>query len=60
LKVYQKAPQATDFFTRQKVVLSLENNKKKSVLVVVEKKKHRQFTKERNTKMMLDIKIEQK
>jgi hypothetical protein len=29
LKVYQKAPQATDFFTRQKVVLSLENNKKK-------------------------------
>ena len=29
MKVYQKAPQATDFFTRQKVVLSLENNKKK-------------------------------
>ena len=59
LKVFSPSPQATEVLTRQKVVLSLEN-KEKRVLIVVEKKMHRQTTKERNTKMMLDIKIEQK
>ena len=59
MKVYSPSPQATEVLTRQKVVFSLENEKKR-VLIVEEKKKHRQTTKERNTKMMLDIKIEQK
>ena len=59
MKVFSPSPQATEVLTRQKVVLSLEN-KEKRVLIVVEKKMHRQTTKERNTKMMLDIKIEQK
>lgn len=59
MKAFSPSPQATEVLARQKVVFSLEN-KRKGVLIVAEKKMHRQTTKERNTKMMLDIKIEQK
>lgn len=59
MKAFSPSPLATEVLTRQKVVFLLKN-KRKRVLIVAEKKMHRQTTKERNTKMMLDIKIEQK